>query len=65
MDKMRKVGRNMCEITEEYLLLFNAVTDAENTLLRLREDLIAAQQRAEELYIGRDRTEFDREKKIG
>lgn len=55
----------MCEITEEYLLLFNAVTDAENTLLRLREDLIAAQQRAEELYIGRDRTEFDREKKIG
>jgi hypothetical protein len=43
----------MYEITEEYLLLFNAVTDAENTLLRLREDLVAAQRRAEELYINR------------
>lgn len=55
----------MYEITEEYLLLFNAVTDAENTLLRLREDLISAQQRAEELYIGGDKAAPNEERKIG
>ncbi len=55
----------MHEITQEYLLLFNAVTDAENTLLHLREDLIAAQQRAEELYMDGDEPEDDRMRKIG
>lgn len=55
----------MYEITEEYLLLFNAVTDAEDTLLRLREDLIAVQRRAEELYIEKGEKKSGREKKIG
>lgn len=55
----------MHEITQEYLLLFNAVTDAENTLLRLRESLIAAQQQAEELYIRGDGIDSERERKIG
>lgn len=55
----------MHEITQEYLLLFNAVTDAENTLLRLREDLIAAQQRAEELYIGDTEERESKVRKIG
>lgn len=55
----------MHEITQEYLLLFNAVTDAENALLHLREDLIAAQQRAEELYMDGDEPENGRMRKIG
>ena len=41
----------MRNITAEYLLLFNAITDAELTLARLREELIFAQRRAEELYL--------------
>lgn len=38
-------------LTKEYLLLFNAITDAEIILNTLREDLIAVQQQAEELYL--------------
>lgn len=41
----------MQPISKEYLTLFNAVTDAEETLQRLRTDLMAAQQQAEDLYI--------------
>lgn len=41
----------MQNISNEYLLLFNALSSAEETLRQLRYDLIAAQQRAEELYI--------------
>ena len=37
--------------TKEYLLLFNALTDTEETLLQLREDLIAVQRQAEELFL--------------
>ena len=38
-------------ISKEYSLLFNAVTDAEETLAQLRPMLIDAQRRAEELYL--------------
>ena len=41
----------MKPISKEYLLLFNALTDAETTLQRLREELVAAQQRAESLFL--------------
>ena len=39
------------EISKEYLLLFNALTDAEAALTRLRTELLLAQQRAEELFL--------------
>ena len=39
-------------IAREYLLLFNVITDAEETLRALQEKLIEAQQRAEALYLG-------------
>ena len=38
-------------ISKEYSLLFNAVTDAEETLAQLRQMHIDAQRRAEELYL--------------
>jgi len=41
----------MSAISKEYLLLFNAVTDAEQTLDRLRETLLEAQRQAEELFL--------------
>ena len=40
-------------MTEEYILLFNTVTDALETLETLRTKLIEAQQKAEEIYISR------------
>jgi hypothetical protein len=40
-------------MTEEYILLFNTITDALKTLEDLRTELIHAQQQAEELYISR------------
>ena len=43
-------------LTKEYLRLFNAIIDAEQTLTRLREDLIHAQREAEELYLLRTET---------
>lgn len=36
---------------EEYALLFNAITDALETLDMLRKQLMEAQQNAEEIYI--------------
>lgn len=42
------------EITKEYLVLFNAITDIERELESLRTKLIAAQQLAEDLYISGD-----------
>lgn len=47
----------MNPISKEYLLLFNAITDAEETLQALRERLITVQQRSEELFL---RAEEDR-----
>ena len=41
----------MQTISKEYTLLFNAMTDAEETLAHLRQTLIDAQRRAEELYL--------------
>ncbi len=41
----------MKSIPKEYLLLFNAISDAEETLNQLRKTLIAAQQQAEDLYL--------------
>lgn len=38
---------------EEYTLLFNAITDALKTLEELRDNLIEAQQQAEEMYISK------------
>ena len=44
-------GDEILEISKEYLLLFNALTDAEAALTRLRTELLLAQQRAEELFL--------------
>lgn len=44
----------MDAIKKEYTLLFNAITDAEETLAQLRSRLIAAQQQAEELFLSAD-----------
>ena len=41
----------MQKVSREYLLLFNAITDAEETLDRLRAELMEAQRRAEELFL--------------
>ena len=41
----------MQDISQEYIILFNAITDAEKDLRRLREKLMLAQQLAEEAYI--------------
>lgn len=41
----------MQTLSNEYLLLFNALTDAESELLLLRARLINVQRMAEELFI--------------
>ena len=38
-------------LSQEYLLLFNTLSDAEERLMQLYTSLVAAQQRAEELYL--------------
>ena len=38
----------MTAISKEYLLLFNTITDTEQTLSHLRETLLEAQRQAEE-----------------
>ena len=48
-----KDGITMAAIPKEYLLLFNALTDAEHTLSQLRETLLEVQRQAEELYVER------------
>jgi len=50
-----KKGRfEMQSITKEYLLLFNAITNAEESLSQLRSRLIEAQRQAEELFLEAD-----------
>ncbi len=44
----------MSDISREYLVLFSAITQAEQTLESLRARLVAAQQLAEELYLRRE-----------
>lgn len=41
----------MKPIAKEYLVLFNAITEAEEMLCQLRVRLIEAQQQAEELFL--------------
>ncbi len=41
----------MQKVSREYLLLFNTITDTEESLRQLRARLIDAQRQAEELYI--------------
>ena len=41
----------MKNIAKEYLLLFNTITDAEETLRQLRAKLMEAQRQAEALYL--------------
>lgn len=41
----------MKTISREYLLLFNALTDTEETLRQLREGLMEIQRKAEELFL--------------
>ena len=41
----------MTVLSKEYLLLFNAVTDAEQVLSQLRESLLEVQRQAEELFL--------------
>ena len=41
----------MKDIAKEYLLLFNAITDAEEALRGLQQRLMEAQQQAEGLFL--------------
>ena len=41
----------MTAISKEYLLLFNTITDTEQTLSHLRKTLLEAQRQAEELFL--------------
>lgn len=52
--KYLKRGIIMENLSKEYILLFNAILDAENTLESLKERLIKAQIDAEEIYISKD-----------
>lgn len=41
----------MLNLSKEYLLLFNAITDAEESLRQLQVRLMEAQRQAEELFM--------------
>ena len=41
----------MSNLSKEYLLLFNTLTDLESALQTLQEQLISAQQQAEDLFL--------------
>ena len=49
----------MSDITKEYVLLFNAITDVEEALQELQMKLIKAQQHAEALFVERE-TDYSR-----
>lgn len=59
MAPMRRVKRELLDerttqmkrISKEYSMLFNAITDTESELARIRARLIRTQQDAEEAYI--------------
>ena len=60
--RFRKDEYHMQKVSKEYLLLFNAITDAEESLCRLRARLMDAQRQAEELYIaGNDAGPFSKD----
>ena len=46
----------MLNLSREYVLLFNAITDAEESLRRLQISLMEAQRQAEELFIQEENT---------
>ena len=46
----------MQHLPKEYIVLFNAITEAENTLRQLSEQLKRAQLLAEEIYINGENT---------
>lgn len=50
----------MKTISREYLLLFNAITDTEAALQRLREDLMNVQQQAESVFLDEEEVGTDR-----
>jgi len=54
----------MKSISKEYLLLFNALTDAEETLRGLREQLMFVQRKAEELYLQDEEEDCREERRI-
>ena len=41
----------MADISKEYVLLFNAITETEQALRQLQERLMFVQRQAEELYL--------------
>ena len=50
----------MAAISKEYVLLFNAITETENTLQQLQEHLMFVQRQAEELFLqGNEEEEED------
>ncbi len=44
----------MQHLSEEYIILFNAITDAKKALNSIQARLILAQQIAEESFVNRD-----------
>ena len=54
----------MKTISKEYLLLFNALTDAEETLRGLREQLMFAQRQAEGLFLEEEEEDCRVERRI-
>ncbi len=49
----------MQNLSKEYLLLFNTITDLEQSLQELRERLVLAQCEAEELYLEEKESELE------
>lgn len=44
----------MDKLSKEYILLFNEITEAIESLDQIKERLVLAQQKAEELFISKD-----------
>ena len=54
----------MVEISKEYVLLFNAITETEQALRQLQERLMFVQRQAEELYLQAEEEECEEELRI-
>ena len=54
----------MAEISKEYVLLFNAITETEQTLRQLQERLMFVQRQAEELYLQAEEEVCEEERRI-
>lgn len=52
--KIKERMSKMKPITKEYLLLFNTITDLEKTLEHLRQELLAVQRQAEEIFLSEE-----------